>query len=88
MTSAAYRRSSKEERVAALEELVRYGTPVGILAYHEEEPVGWCSVAPRESYAALERYRAQPRIDDAAVWSVACFFVDRHSADKVLHARC
>ena len=78
MTSAAYRRSSKEERVAALEELVCYGTPVGILAYHEEEPVGWCSVAPRESYATLERYRAQPRIDDAAVWSVACLFVDRH----------
>ncbi len=77
MTSAVYRHSSKEERVAALEELVRDGAPVGILAYHETEPVGWCSVAPREGYAALERYRALPRIDDAAVWSVACFFVDR-----------
>lgn len=49
--------------------------PVGVLAYLEEEPVGWCSVAPRESYAALERYRALPRIDDLPVWSVVCFFV-------------
>ena len=78
LTSADYRRSSKEDRVAALEELVRGGAPVGILAYHEAEAVGWCSVAPRATYAALERYRALPRIDDAAVWSVACFFVDRH----------
>ena len=78
MASADYRRSSKEGRVAALEELVRGGTPVGVLAYCDEKPVGWCSVAPRESYAALERYRALPRIDGAPVWSVVCFFVDRH----------
>ena len=77
MTSSAFRRSSKLERVAALEELVRAGTPVGILAYHEEQPVAWCSIAPRETCAALERYRALPRIDDFPVWSVACLFVDR-----------
>ena len=78
MTSSAFRRSSKLERVAALEELVRAGTPVGVLAYHEEQPVAWCSIAPRETYAALERYRALPRIDDFPVWSVACLFLDRH----------
>ena len=79
MTSAAFRRATKEEREAALAELARQSAPVGILAYDEEEkPVGWCSVAPRETYAALERYRGLPRIDDAAVWSVVCFFVDRY----------
>lgn len=31
----------------------------------------------QKSYGALERYRALPRIDDAPVWSVVCFFVDR-----------
>lgn len=77
MASSDYRRSSKEQRIAALEALVRKGLPVGILAYHEDHPAAWCSVAPRESYAALERYRALPRIDDAAVWSVTCFFIDR-----------
>ncbi len=78
MTSSVYRRSSKAERVEALAALVRAGTPVGILAYCEGMPIGWCSIAPRESYAALERYRALPRVDDAAVWSVVCLFVDRH----------
>jgi GNAT superfamily N-acetyltransferase len=79
MTSAEYQRSTKESRIAALADLVCENTPVGVLAYLDGEPVGWCSVAPRETYAALERFRALPRLDAAPVWSVVCFFVDRHA---------
>jgi hypothetical protein len=75
MASAQFSRSTKEDRLDALERLVHEGMPIGVLAYLGEEPVGWCSVAPRESYAALERYRALPRIDARPVWSVVCFFV-------------
>lgn len=78
MTSAQFKCSTKDDRVVALERLVETGTPVGVLAYAEDEPVGWLSIAPRETYAALERYTALPRIDDAPVWSVVCFFIDRH----------
>ncbi len=42
-------------RRSKLEELVREKTPVGVLAYYGGEAVGWCSVAPRESYIAFER---------------------------------
>jgi GNAT superfamily N-acetyltransferase len=75
MRSSEFSRSTKKGRVDVLERLVRDGTPIGVLAYLDQEPVGWCSVAPRECYAALERYRALPRIDDRRVWSVVCFFV-------------
>ncbi len=88
MTSSAYRRSSKQDRVDALEELVRAGTPAGILAYSEGQPVAWCSIAPRETYQALERYRALPRIDDSPVWSIACLFVDRHFRRQGSRACC
>ena len=37
-----------------------------------------------ETYAALERYRALPRIDDSPVWSVVCLFVDRRFRRKGL----
>ena len=77
LRSIEFQRSTKEKRVAALEGLVQEGTPVGVLAYLDGEPVGWCSIAPRETYGALEHYRALPRIDAAPVWSVVCFFVDR-----------
>ena len=76
LPSAQYQHSTKEERVAALEERVRDGVPVGVLAYLDGEPVGWCSVAPRETYAALERYKKLPRVDALPVWAVVCFFVD------------
>lgn len=76
LTSADYKRSTKEDRVATLDGLVQQDTPVGVLAYQDGEPVGWCSVAPRETYAALERFHALPRLDDTPVWSVVCFFVD------------
>ncbi len=77
MTSSQYRSSTKESRVATLADLVRQGQPVGVLAYEDHHPVGWCSIAPRETYGAIERFRALPRIDDEPVWSVVCFFVDR-----------
>lgn len=77
LASADYKRSTKDSRVAALAALVEQETPVGVLAYRDGEPVGWVSVAPRETYAALERFKALPRLDDAPVWSVVCFFVDR-----------
>ncbi|HEX9067725.1 MAG TPA: GNAT family N-acetyltransferase [Ktedonobacterales bacterium] len=76
LTSAEFARSTKDARVAALEGQVRQSTPVGVLAYRDGEPVGWCSVAPRETYGALERYRGLPRMDDTPAWSVVCFLVD------------
>jgi GNAT superfamily N-acetyltransferase len=79
LTSAEYSRSTKEERIAKLDALVEAETPVGVLAYLDGEPIGWVSVAPRQTYGALERYRALARIDSAPVWSVACFFIDRHA---------
>lgn len=79
LPSAEFSHSTKETRVAALNGLVEDGTPVGVLAYRAGEPVGWVSVAPRETLGALERYKALARLDARPVWAVTCFFVDRHA---------
>lgn len=70
---------TSDERREAMAGLVAAGTPVGVLAYEDGEPVGWCSVAPRESYAKLARSRTMPRVTPPAVatWTVLCFFVVR-----------
>jgi GNAT superfamily N-acetyltransferase len=60
---------------AAFRRRVRSGTPPGVLAYVEGEPVGWCAVARREEYDYLTRSRVLRPIDDRAVWSVSCLFV-------------
>jgi GNAT superfamily N-acetyltransferase len=84
LASADYKRSTKERRIAALDALVQQEMPVGVLAYRDGEPIGWVSVAPRETYAALERFKALPRVDDQPVWSVVCFFVDRYERGQGL----
>jgi GNAT superfamily N-acetyltransferase len=64
---------------AAMKKLVDGATPIGVLAYVDGAPVGWCSVAPRESYVKLQRSRTMPRVTDPATptWTVLCFFVTR-----------
>jgi hypothetical protein len=57
LSSSQFKCSTKDSRVATLERLADDGTPVGVLAYEDGELVGWCSIAPRETYVALAYYR-------------------------------
>lgn len=70
----------------ALKSLVDAGGEPGILAYEGREPVGWCSVGPREGYGSLERSRVLKRLDGEPVWSLVCLFVARaHRGSGVAH---
>ena len=57
--------------------VVKKGPPPGLLAYDGDDPVGWCAVAERGAYPRLARSKILAPVDDAAVWSVTCFFVRR-----------
>jgi GNAT superfamily N-acetyltransferase len=55
-------------------------TPLGVLAYRDGHPVGWCAVGPRSRYARSLRsplLARRDRAEDADVWLVTCFFVRR-----------
>jgi GNAT superfamily N-acetyltransferase len=58
----------------AMKRRVDAGTPVGLLAYVEDEPVAWCSVAPRESYRPIGGIDYP---EGVSVWTVVCFFIQR-----------
>ncbi|MCL4507631.1 MAG: GNAT family N-acetyltransferase [Chloroflexi bacterium] len=77
LSGSAYAALDSAGRRQALENIVCAGTPTGILGYAGGEPVGWCSIAPRETYTRLERSTTLLRLDDRPVWSVVCFFVQR-----------
>lgn len=51
--------------------------PVGLLAYAANEPVAWCSVAPRETYKYLGGDESKDN-----VWSLVCFFIKREFRGK------
>jgi len=67
-----------------IQALVDSGNIPGILAYSGDEPIGWCSIAPREEFPTLGRSRILKPVDDQPVWSVVCFFVARNQRRKGL----
>jgi GNAT superfamily N-acetyltransferase len=81
----AFRNFPAEERAGRLRAQTDSGHPdaeatAGLVAYLDDEPVGWCAVEPRTAYEGLLRNnrvpwegRAEDKADDS-VWAVTCVF--------------
>jgi len=72
---AECQRQFGEDNKLAFKKIVESGKVPGILAYIDGQPVGWCSIAPREDFTVLDRSPTLKRVDYQAVWSVVCFFI-------------
>jgi len=70
-----WRNQKGEGNRKAMQKLVKNGTAPGLLAYLENEAVGWCAVGPRDGYVRLATSRVLKPVDEKPVWSVTCFFV-------------
>ena len=75
ISRSQFSKQGNEGNRQALQAIIKEGEVPGILAYINNQPIGWCSIAPRESYPSLDRSRTLKRIDDREVWSVVCFYV-------------
>lgn len=72
-----WRAATSRTNRAALQAQVVSGDPSpGVLAYIDDEPAGWCAVAPRRSYPRLAHSTVSQATQDAGgVWAVPCFVV-------------
>jgi len=81
--AAEWRALSTEERAERLRTQTECGYPdagttTGLIAYLDEEPVGWCAIEPRTEYPRLLTSRIpwsgreESKTDDS-VWVVSCF---------------
>jgi GNAT superfamily N-acetyltransferase len=77
----SYRIPSKENlalsgpaRGERVRQLVGEDPPPGVLAYDDEEPVGWAAIHPRAD-TTFARNRRIPPVDDLGVWSLWCIRV-------------
>ncbi len=78
LTSSDYEEQKGAKNKSSLRKLVRKHQPVGVLAYSQNSPVGWCSVAPREHFVRLSTSRIFKPVDDAPVWSIVCLFIKKN----------
>ncbi len=67
-----------------MKNLIENGTIPGILAYQNDKPIGWCSIAPRDDFPLLDNSRILRKIDDKPVWSVVCFYINKNYRRKGL----
>jgi len=81
--SSEWRWVDDAERARRLREQTQCGKPrsrttSGLVAYVDDEPVGWCSIGPRPTYVQLMKTRMPwagryEDKDDHGVWAVTCF---------------
>ena len=77
MSASAWEAASAQERRDLLATTVGDGRQPGLIAYRNNEPVGWCAVGPREWYDRLNSKHStvyRP-IDDLDTWVINCFFI-------------
>ncbi|WP_194419914.1 GNAT family N-acetyltransferase [Microbacterium abyssi] len=74
----SYRIGSKEnnalrgpQRAERMRQLCHQDPPPGVIAYLDDEPVGWAALQPRRN-TSFANNRRIPRIDDLDVWSLWC----------------
>src|SRR5687767_12851199 len=53
MTKEELKSNTSANRKTFIKQRIASGTPIGLLGYLNNEPVAWCSIAPRESYQRL-----------------------------------
>jgi GNAT superfamily N-acetyltransferase len=67
-----------------VQQLLKTG-PIGVLAYEDDEVVGWAAVAPRAE-TTFATNRKIPHVDDLDVWSVWCIRVrPGHRKEGISH---
>jgi GNAT superfamily N-acetyltransferase len=59
----------------AIHKLVENKEHIGIIAYQNKQPIGWCSFGPRENFIRLVKSKVLAPLDDERVWSISCFFI-------------
>jgi GNAT superfamily N-acetyltransferase len=89
----SYRIGSKENvalkgeaRADRVRQLCHEDPPPGVIAYLDDEPVGWAAVHPRTG-TSFARNRLIPHVDDLDVWSLWCIRVrPGHRKQGISHA--
>jgi GNAT superfamily N-acetyltransferase len=77
---SAASRPPPDNRDALRKEITLAAVPPGLLAYVDDQPVGWTRVGPRSSFPRIAGNRALAKVltEDPGVWWVTCFAVDSH----------
>jgi GNAT superfamily N-acetyltransferase len=72
---SVYRKRSAEDNRADFRRIVESGPPPGLLAFVDDQAVGWCQLTPRADLPWLERQWRLKTVDGVPAWSISCLYI-------------
>lgn len=66
---------------------LKQGEVPGLVALVDDNPVGWIQLDRRSEFPRLEGSRVLKPVDDANVWSISCFLIDKNHRKQGLSTR-
>lgn len=75
-----FRKSNSEQRSECVREYVGAGEMLGLIVYGNREPIGWVSIAPRESLRRLNHSLVANSLlvpNGDIVWIIGCLYIRR-----------
>jgi len=75
MGGHAWDAAKGEPNRTAFRKLVKAGAASGVLAFLDDEAVGWCAIGPRADFPRVDRSKALVRRWSGATWSLNCLYV-------------
>ncbi len=87
LTNKDYEAHKGEGNRQIMQALVNRGEVLGIMAYVDGTPAGWCSLAPRERFPRLATSRVFKQFDEQPVWTIVCFFIAKAFRRQKLSAK-
>jgi GNAT superfamily N-acetyltransferase len=72
---------------ARFAKLVKRGAVHAMIAYEDDEPIGWCSFGPHASFPRFQSVRVLRHEVSDETWSIVCFFIPAGQRGKGLATR-
>lgn len=86
-----FKEQKGQKNKLAMKRIVNSGRVPGILAFHKDKPIGWCSIGPREEFPTLKRSRIVKAMiekdllenrNDKSIWSIVCLFIAKSNRNQ------
>ncbi len=79
------KRTDGKSKKSFLKKRIASRIPVGILAFKNNEPIAWCSIAPKETYRKLDALELNE--PNERIWSIVCFYIRKEFRRSKLTSR-
>ena len=74
-TAAEFKATDGNGRCEAMKKLIESGTSTGLIAYSDNNPIGWISLGPKTDFARLKTSRTAKTPAVPGLWSIVCFYI-------------